>query len=104
MYNDRTFAFGANCIEDSPCPATAAGRNPDQFPCGRVAEEYDNFAHKRSESVRGKLSEETARECWLEAMKACRERVSAVDNPRTRHRRKKAAHAAEEIAEELGWV
>lgn len=105
MQNDeRTFAHGCNSMEDSVCPAVAAGRNPDNFPYGEAAEEYDHAAEQQTGERVGKLSEETARECWLEALEMCRQRVKMADRSGLKVRREKILGATEEIAEELDWL
>jgi hypothetical protein len=105
MYkDDRTFAYGANCIEDTPCPATAAGYNPDFPPDGQIAEEYDATVETRVGERKGTIDEQTARECWLEAVEISRARVENLEGCQLQCRARKITRVGGEIAEELGWV
>lgn len=96
--SDREFAFGRNGVDNCACPAITAGMNPcgsgaDHYPgLVEAAEWYDSIMKKQESSVKGTISEDVAKDAWVQVIQ------KAIEQDLFE------AQAAIEVAIELGWV
>jgi hypothetical protein len=93
---ERQFAFGENSRDGCPCPMNAVGKNLEVGPNLAIAERYDGIVGDRLGIGWGKVSENIAREAWLEV-------IEQYDNRMARGDREKR-EIAREVAAELGWL
>jgi hypothetical protein len=90
------FAFGQNKVDHCECPARSAGfshseiDHPDMLDGIRY---YDNQLRKETDLDEGIVSEETAKEAWLDAIESCEMKNM-----------NESAYRLEMVAEKLGWV
>jgi hypothetical protein len=95
---NRDFAVGRDTHDDCSCPAVHAGFQPSAGDKSLVvAEAWDEIMRARMGVDRGpfKVTEQIARDAWIEAIEAVQNDHLARDKERT---------VGEEIAEELGWL
>jgi len=97
-HHRRRFAYAKDRINGCECPAVAAGYQPSSGDDSLlVAETYDGIVRDRElGSANCIIDEDTAKEAWLAAIEDIRERF-----PDDNH---ESITAAEDVAEELGWL
>jgi hypothetical protein len=90
------YAYGKDYIGDCPCPAAAAGYSPKNGDeSTKAAEFYDDLIRQGDVSAPDStVPAETAKEMWLDTIEKLRDRYGD----------KGPVEAAEDIADELGWL
>ena len=98
----RQFAFGSNSFDGCPCPALAAGYNPDNNAVAcEVAERYDEYARTLSCVDEGLLPDHLAQQAWEDAIDYYRDR--AAETTENTQYYSDCAELAVEIQAELWW-
>jgi len=101
---ERRFAYNHNTVDGYPCPAVAAGYNPDSNPevC-EIAEQYDNSAYTLATPGGETLPEHDARQAWeqtIRKLESLREKAKTEQEADYWH---ELVDQAYQIADELGW-
>jgi len=101
---ERRFAFNHNTVDGCPCPAFAAGYNPnnDSIVC-EIAEQYDERAYTFAARDSGTLPEHNARQAWDQTIELLKDRSDNAETERIADHYHEMVKLANEIADELGW-
>lgn len=88
------FVYGKNEVANCECPVLSAGFSMETNPYAiRAARAFDNVAHRNVDDFVGIVSEDTAKEWWLDT-------IAYLDQKND----SEARETARQIAEELGWL
>lgn len=100
----QTFAHGSNTVDGEPCPAMAAGYNPDHDPANTPVELYDQIVHDHfTLAGEGTISADRAREAWALVIEQLETDVDDAFDERDRRDAKIHLNVARAIARDLGW-